>query len=132
MRQNNKAVAATGTLRSKSIGARQLVVLTIAAVAIVWAGIAFAQEAYVSHKLSQQAADLRQQNAQLAAQNAAYKKDVQTITSGDAAEEDARLNGYAKPNERTFLVAPPTPSASPSPTARPSAKPSPPASPGAH
>ena len=126
MRQNNKAVAAIGTLRTKSIGARQLVMLTVASVAIVWAGIAFAQEAYVSHKLSQQAADLRQQNAQLGAQNAAYKKDVQTITSGAAAEEDARLNGYAKPNERTFLVAPPpspSPPASPSPRSSPSPNP---------
>ena len=129
MRQNNKAVAATGTLRTKSIGARQLVILIVASVAIAWAAIAFAQEAYISHKLSQQASDLRQQNAQLGAQNAAYKKDVQTITSGAAAEEDARLNGYAKPNERTFLVAP---AASPLPSPSPSPKQSPAPSPGAH
>ncbi len=125
MRQS-KAVAATGTLRTKSLGARHLIVLTIAAVAIAWAGIAFAQEAYVSHRLSQQAADLKRQNADLAAQNAAYRKDERTITSGAAAEENARLNGYAKPNERTYLIAPPTPSPSPSP--KPS--PSPSASPG--
>ena len=128
MRQNNKALTAVGSVRTKSFGARRLVFLLIAAVGLGWAGIAFAQEAYISHKLSQQVADLRRQNAEIAAQNAGYKKDVQGLTSGTANEEEARLNGYAKPNEKTYLVTDPSPSPSPSP--RPSPRPSP--SPKAH
>jgi len=128
MRQS-KALTAVGTVRTNSFGVRQLVVLVIGGVALVWGGIAFAQEAYVSHKLSQQVSDLRRQNAEIAAQNAGYKKDVQGLTSGTANEEEARLNGYAKANEKTYLVTTqPTPSPRPSP--RPSASPSP--SPKAH
>jgi len=124
MRFSNKAIAATGTLRTNSFGARQLIVVVVAGAALLWAGAAFAQEAYVSHKLSQQAADLRSQNAQLTAQNQAYRKDVKTITSGAATEEEARLNGYARPSEKTYLVAPP-PSPSPTPNAAPTTSASP-------
>ena len=81
-----------------------------------------AQEAFVSHRLLQQAADLRHQNVVIAAQNQGYKKDVQAITSGSANEEEARLNGYAKPNEHTYLVTTPP---SPSPTPPASAAPTP-------
>jgi cell division protein FtsB len=99
---------------------RNLVLLIAAGVVLVWAGLAFVQEAYVSHKLSQQVSDLRRQNAEIAAQNAGYIKDVQALTSGAADEEEARLNGYAKPNEKLYLVTtPPTPS--PSPSASPKA-----------
>ncbi|HET7418906.1 MAG TPA: septum formation initiator family protein [Candidatus Dormibacteraeota bacterium] len=130
MRQN-KALSAAGTVRASSFGVRQLFVLVIAGIAVVWGGIAFAQEAYVSHKLGQQVADLRRQNAEIAAQNAGYKKDVQGLTNGTANEEEARLNGYARPNEKTYLVTT-QPSPSPSPSASPSAKASPSASPKAH
>lgn len=127
--RHSKAITAAGTLRANSLGARQLVVLVVAGVGLAWAAAAFAQEAFVSHRLTQQAADLRAQNSQLAQQNAAYRKDLKTITSGAATEEEARQNGYARPNERTYLVAPP-PSPSPTPAAstRPSSSPtSPPA-----
>jgi cell division protein FtsB len=127
MRQN-KALTAVGSVRSHSFGVRQLVVLLVVGAALVWGGIAFAEEAYLSHKLSQQVADLKKQNADIAAQNAGYKKDVQGLTSGTANEEEARLNGYARPNEKTYLVTT-QPSPSPSPTPRPTPKPSPSPSP---
>jgi len=60
--------------------------------------------------------DLRKQNTEIAAQNAGYRKDVQGLTNGTADEEEARLNGYAKPNEKTYLVTTPP---SPSPNASP-------------
>ncbi len=101
---------------------RHLVMLAVFAIVAIWVGFAFVQEAYLSHKLSQQAADLRHQNAGLAAQNQGYKRDVQAITNGSADEEEARLNGYAKPNERTFLVTTP---ASPSPAPPAKASPTP-------
>jgi cell division protein FtsB len=98
-----------------------MVLLVVGGIVVVWAGVAFVQEAYLSHKLSQQVSDLRHQNTQIAAQNAGYQKDVQALTSGTADEEEARLNGYAKPNEKLYLVTTPPPP-SPSPTASPSPK----------
>ncbi|HEV2030262.1 MAG TPA: hypothetical protein VGS16_17305 [Candidatus Dormibacteraeota bacterium] len=116
----NRVIVASGTLRSSAFGMRHALVVAAVLGALGWAGVAFAQEAYIGHKLSQQVADLRHQNTVLAAQNQGYKKDVQAITSGTANEEEARLNGYARPQERLYLVtAAPTPSPSPSPSASP-------------
>jgi cell division protein FtsB len=110
MRQS-KALVVAGSVRTSSLGVRHAVIAIAAVVALVWAGGAFVQEALLSHHLSQQVSDLRRQNAQIATQNAGYKKDVQALTNGVADEEEARLNGFARPNERTFLVASPSPSA---------------------
>ncbi len=115
MRQS-RALTVAGSVRTNSFGVRKTVVGLAAAAALVWAGIAFAQEAYIGHKLSQQVSDLRKQNTGIAAQNAGYRKDVQGLTNGTADEEEARLNGYAKPNEKTYLVTTPP---SPSPNASP-------------
>ena len=114
--RHSKALTAAGTVRTTSFGVRQLVILVAVGVALVWGGIAFAQEAYISHRLAQQAAELRQQNADTAAQNAGYKKDVAALGNGTADEEEARLNGYAKPSEKLYLVTTPSPAASPSPS----------------
>jgi cell division protein FtsB len=121
MRQN-RALVAAGTLRTNAFGMRHVVVTSVIVAASIWAGVAFVQEAYVGHRLSQQVTDLRKQNTVLAAQNQGYKKDVQALTSGAANEEEARLNGYAKPQERLYLVTAP-PSPSPKPAASPSASP---------
>lgn len=116
----NRVIVASGTLRTSAFGMRHALVLAAVLGALGWAGVAFAQEAYVGHRLSQQVADLRHQNGVLAAQNQGYKKDVQALTSGTAAEEEARMNGYARPQERLYLVtAVPTPSPVPSPSASP-------------
>jgi cell division protein FtsB len=123
----NRAIVASGTLRTNAFGMRQAVVVAVVGAALIWAGIAFAQEAFIGHKLDQQVADLRNQNGVLAAQNQGYKKDVQAITSGTADEEEARLNGYARPQERLYLV-----TAVPSPSPTPPASPSPSASPRTH
>jgi cell division protein FtsB len=121
--RNSKILVAAGSARTRGLSMRHLVTAAVCLVLAVWVGYAFVQEAYLSHKLSQQASDIRNQNAVLAAQNQGYRKDVQAITSGAANEEEARLNGYSKPNERTFLVTTP-PSPSPTPPASPSPKPS--------
>jgi len=120
--RHSKAIVAAGTLRTSAFGMRHAVVTCVILAASLWAGVAFVQEAWIGHKLSQQVADLRKQNTVLAAQNQGYRKDVQALTSGAADEEEARLNGYARPQERLYLVtAPPTPS--PTPSASPSASP---------
>ena len=118
----NRVIVASGTLHTSALGMRQVLVIAAVLVALVWAGVAFAQEAYIGHKLSQQVADLRKQNTVLAAQNQGYHKDVQAITSGAANEEEARLNGYSRPQERLYLVTA-APSPSPSPPASASASP---------
>jgi cell division protein FtsB len=119
----SKPIVAGGTLRTSAFGVRHAVIAMAALVAFVWAGAAFAQEAYLSHKLSDQVANLRRQNALLTGQNAGYRKDVDTLKSGVANEEEARLNGYARPNEKLYLVtAPVSPSPSTSPPATPSPK----------
>lgn len=118
--RHSKAIVAAGTVRTSALGMRHALILAAIVAAAIWAGVAFAQEAYIGHKLGQQAADLRKQNAVLAAQNQGYHRDVQAITSGAADEEEARLNGYAKPQERLYLV-----TAAPSPSPIPSASPSP-------
>ena len=120
----NRVIVASGTLRTSAFGVRHAVVTAVVLVALIWGGIAFAQEAYIGHKLSQQVAGLRNQNVVLAAQNQGYKKDVQAITSGAADEEEARLNGYSKPQERLYLVTvAPSPSPAPAAPASPSASP---------
>jgi len=123
--RHSKALTVVGSVRTNSFGVRQMIVLVVAGAALIWGGIAFAQEAFIGHKLSQQVSDLRRQNSDIAAQNAGYKKDVQGLASGTANQEEARLNGYAKPNEKTYLVtaqASPSPSPSPSPSASPKAR----------
>src|SRR6266849_8904494 len=121
----NRVIVASGTLRTSALGVRHAVVTAVVLVALIWAGVAFAQEAYIGHKLSQQVADLHRQNARLAAENSGYRKDVQSITSGAANEEEARLSGYARASERLYLLTvapsptPPTPSPTPSPTPAP-------------
>src|SRR6202022_3291991 len=116
----SKAIVANGTVHTNTLGLRQAVIIAVVAAGTIWAGIAFAQEGYIGHKLTQQVSDIRKQNSVLAAQNQGYRKDVQAITSGSADEEGARLNGYAKPNERTYLITtPPSPSPTPAATASP-------------
>jgi cell division protein FtsB len=116
MRYSNKPTTAAGTLRVSVFGLRQTIVLIAAGLALMWAAVAFAQEAYISHKLQEQVSELRRQNAEIAAGNAGYRKDVEALTNGTGDEEEARLNGFARPNERIFLVT--TPSPSPPPRSR--------------
>jgi cell division protein FtsB len=110
MRYTSKPSTAAGTLRVSAFGLRQTLVLIVVGVALMWVGVAFAQEAYISHRLSEQVSELRRQNAQIAAENAGYRKDVEALTNGSGDEEEARLNGFARPSEKTFLVTSPSPS----------------------
>jgi cell division protein FtsB len=127
--RHSKVIVAAGTVRTGALGMRHAIIIAVVLGAAIWAAVAFAQEAYIGHKLTQQVADLRKQNSALVSQNAGYRKDVQAITSGTAAEEEARQNGYAKPQERLYLI---TAARSPSPSPKPSPTPSPSASPRAH
>ena len=116
--RHSKATVAAGNVRNSAHGVRRTIVVAVVAVIAIWTAYAFAQEAYISHRLSQQVADLRRENARMASENKGYIKDVQSITSGAANEEEARLSGYARAFERLYLVtAPPTPTPTPASTA---------------
>ena len=78
--------------------------LTFVAVWIVWA---FAQEVFLSYQLSREASDLRSQNAAMQATNDSYRRDIAALASGGAAEEEARLNGYARSDEKLYIVSAP-------------------------
>jgi len=119
--RHSKATVAAGSVRSSGRGVRRTIIVAVVAVIALWVAYAFAQEAYIGHKLSQQVADLHQQNSRLAAENKGYRKDVLSTTSGAANEEAARQNGYARPGERVYLI---TEAPSPSPSA-PAATPAP-------
>ena len=103
------------------VSAKRTIVLVVALAAAGWAGLAYAQEAYLGHRLSQQVSDLRSQNSTLAAQNQGYSRDIAAIKNGSADEEEARQNGYSKPYERVYLVAgtPSPAAASPKPSSTP-------------
>ena len=121
MRQSTIALAPPGVPRPRLAIARRTIVLGVVLCAAVWAAIAYAQEAYLGHRLSQQVSDIRHQNQVLGAQNQGYHRDIAAINSGGADEEEARRNGYSKPYEHVYLVtgtpspAPPSPKATPTP-----------------
>jgi cell division protein FtsB len=120
------ALTPPGTPRPHSGGLRRIALTIVILVAAVWAVYAYAQEAYLSHKLSQQVSDLRRQNALIAEQNQGYHKDIQALTSGAADEEEARLSGYSRPQERVYLVtSPPSPTPPPPSPSSKTSSPSP-------
>ena len=123
MRHTATALAQPGIPRPRLAAARRTIVIAVVLCAATWAVFAYAQEAYLGHRLSQQVSDLKHQNQVLAAQNQGYHRDIAAINSGAADEEEARQNGYARPYEHVYLV-----TGTPSPAAtspKPSPKPSP-------
>ena len=109
--RHSKAIVAAGSVRTSGHGVRRTIIVAVVAVIAVWTAYAFAQEAYIGHKLSQQVADLHDQNSRLAAENKGYRKDVLSMTSGAANEEEARQNGFARTGEHVYLITdPPSPS----------------------
>lgn len=93
---------------------KEFALLALLLAAAVWVAYAFAQEALLNHQLSAQAADLRQQNVTVAAQNEGYRRDLLASSVGASADEDARAHGYARSDERIYIVGRPAPSGSPS------------------
>jgi cell division protein FtsB len=116
--RHHRASAIYGIVNQQRIrlSRRRLAAVAVAAVTgwMVWS---FAQEVLLSHDLSHQAAELRQQNAALQSENRGYQRDIAASTSGAAAEEEARGDGYSKPREKLYLVGDPPP-----PTAPPKAR----------
>src|SRR5439155_14583052 len=67
MRQTTIALPQPGVPRPRLVAARRTIVLGVLLCAAGWAALAYAQEAFLGHRLSQQVSDLRHQNEVLAA-----------------------------------------------------------------
>jgi hypothetical protein len=82
-------------------------------------GWSLLHELALSHQLTAQAIQLRQQNAAAQSTNLRYSRDIAAASSGASAEEDARQDGYARPKEKVFIVsgvAPVSPDSGPAPS----------------
>jgi Septum formation initiator len=107
MRQR-RASASNGVLRPRSLRAsREVLLLVGLALLAIWIVWAFGQEVFMSYQLSREGADLRNQNAAMQVANDGYKRDIAAVSSGSAAEEEARLNGYLRSGEKLYVVSQP-------------------------
>lgn len=105
-----RASASNGIVDKRVRLSHQTLILAAMAVFGLWMLGSLFQELALNQSLSQQAADVQNQNAALASTNDAYRKDIGAVTSGAAAEEEARRDGYARGNEKLYLVGTPPPS----------------------
>jgi len=117
--RHRKPSAIYGIVNRRMRFSRETLIMVALAIAAIWLVSSFAQEAFLSRDLERQAADLRQHNSALQAENRGYQRDIAASTSGAAAEEEARGGGYSKPKEKLYLIGDtpsPTPTrAAPSP-----------------
>jgi cell division protein FtsB len=102
--RHRKASAIYGIVNQRPRVSHQTLILAVLVVAAIWLVWSFAQEVFLSHGLARQAANLRQQNAALQTENRGYQRDIVASTSGAAAEEEARGDGYSKPREKLYMV----------------------------
>jgi cell division protein FtsB len=101
-------------LRSLPIGRESFLLAAVSASAL-WMGWSLLQEASLTHQLNVQAAQLRQENASLQASNGDARRDINSMSSGAAAEEEARKGGFSRPGETVYVVSSPLPTPPPHP-----------------
>jgi hypothetical protein len=111
-----RASASNGIVDKRVRLSHETFLLAAMALFGLWMVGSLFQELSLNQSLSHQAVTLRDQNAALRSTNADYRKDIGSVTSGAAAEEEARKDGYARSNEKLYLVATPPPT-TPPPTA---------------
>jgi cell division protein FtsB len=120
-----RASASYGTVNRRiRLTSRETILLALMALVGLWMAVSLVQQIALNRSLSQQANDLRQQNAALQSGNDGHRRDIAAVSSGAAAEEEARLNGYARSDERVYIIASPSPT--PGPGSRPAAHKAPP------
>jgi hypothetical protein len=105
-----RASASNGIVDKRVRLSHQTFILAAMAVFGLWMLGSLFQELALNQSLGQQRADLQNQNSALASTNDSYRKDIGAVTSGASAEEEARKDGYARSNERLYLVGTPPPS----------------------
>lgn len=74
----------------------------------VWVLWVFASEILVAHRLRDQVASLRSDNARVSEQNQDLRRAQAGADTAAGREEVARLRGFARPDERVYLVTPPS------------------------
>jgi cell division protein FtsB len=105
-----RASASHGIVDKRVRLSHQTFLLAAMAVFGLWMVGSLIQELSLNQSLSRQAAALSDQNAALRSTNDAYRKDIGAVTSGAAAEEEARKDGYARSGEKLYLITTPPPS----------------------
>jgi cell division protein FtsB len=83
---------------------REKALLLALVAAAIWMSWSLVQELALNHQLNEQAAHLRQQNASLQAGNQNDRSDARAVESGSWDQEQARLDGYARPGEKVYIV----------------------------
>jgi cell division protein FtsB len=114
-----RASASNGIVDRRVRVSHETLILAAMAVVALWMAGSLAQELSLNAALSGQTGDLRARNAALRTTNDEYRRDIAAVSSGAAAEEEARRGGYARGDEKLYLVATPPP---PTPAPRPKAK----------
>jgi len=107
-----RASVSNGVVNRRMRLSHQAILLGVMALIGLWMIGSLVQEISLDRSLSHQASQLREQNATIAATNQGYQRDIGAVTSGAAAEEEARKDGYARSDEHLYIVAtphPPTP-----------------------
>jgi len=112
MRRTN-TVTRVGKVNMPAPFSKEFALLVVLVAVVVWVAVAFAQEVLFTQQLKAQAAQLQRQNAAIAAANGGYRRDLSASSAGATADEDARQHGYARPDERVYVVGGPAPAASP-------------------
>jgi cell division protein FtsB len=112
MRRTN-TITRVGKVNMPAPFSKEFALLLVLVVAAVWVAVAFAQEVLFTQQLNAQAASLRRQNAAIAAANDGYRRDLSASSTGATAGEDARQHGYARPDEKVYVVGGAAPAATP-------------------
>jgi hypothetical protein len=110
------ASVTAGKVNKRVPPSRDLVIGAALAAVALWATYSFAQEAYLSQRLHEDAGRIRDQNVALQAQNDGYRKEIGSDVSGAAAEEEARTNGYVRSDEKLIVVNRPPAEPAPAPS----------------
>ncbi len=105
-----RASASNGIVNKRVRLSHETVVLGLVGVMALWMVGSLVQEISLNRSLSHQASALREQNASLQATNDGYRRDITAVSSGAAAEEEARRDGYARGDEKLYIIATPPPS----------------------
>ena len=104
-----RASASYGTVNRRVRPSHEAIILGLMALVGLWLIGSLVQQIALNRSLGQQAAELQRENAAMQSANDGYRSDIAAISSGAAAEEEARLNGYSRSDERVFVITSPTP-----------------------
>lgn len=83
-----------------------------------WVGSGFVSKMVVAYRLNAEVAQLQRDNKHLESLNRGYQSQLTALAQVGGKEEQQRLHNYIQPDEKVYVIAAPTPGASPSPSPR--------------